>query len=158
MVDSSACQTANKVYSSKHLSPFHLNSLARLGDLYIPGTERLPSFSQSGCLQHLDIVLDGLHPDDLVAVRWLLVGLRCLPKWVLRKLLSMMDRHDRYSEWIATPLRLVSLAIKGLVMSLYYSGLPTDESQSPTVLDRIGYSLHCEPDSADEEQPGASSV
>ncbi|MBX3421161.1 MAG: hypothetical protein KF752_06350 [Pirellulaceae bacterium] len=158
MAEPSTQQNANRACRSKHLSRIHLSSLSRLGDLYIPGTDRLPSFSQSGCLHHLDIVLDGIHPDDLNAVRWLLAGLWLTPKWILRKLLSMMDQHDQYSEWIATPLRLVSLAIKGLVMSLYYSGLTIDDSHSPTVLDRIGYSLHCEPDSADEEQPRAPAV
>lgn len=158
MLDSKMHKNTTRHFGSKHLSAFHLNSLSRLGDMYIPGTQRLPSFSQSGCLQHLDIILDGIHPDDLAAVRWLLVFLRFLPRWAIRKLLSMMDQHDQYHEWIAAPLRLVSLAIKGLVMSLYYSGLPTDNTQFPSTLDRIGYHLRCEPDSVDEEQSGASPV
>jgi hypothetical protein len=55
-------------------------------------------------------------------------------------------------------LRLVNLAFKGLVMSLYYSGLPVEGNQLPGVLEQIGYQLHCEMDSAIEEQSSAPSV
>lgn len=148
MANTTFAKSTDDAYSTKHLSGFQLKSLLRLGDLYIPGTDRLPSFSQSKCLQHLDVVMDGLHPDDVAGVRLLLVVLRFVPKFALRRLMSMMDRHDQYPEWVACPLRLVNLAFKGLVMSLYYSGLPIDGSQSPTVLEQIGYQLHCEMDSA----------
>ena len=164
MVSKKASSPSDMPSSIGQLSRSQLNSLLRLGDLYIPGTSRLPSFSQSECIQHLDVVLDELHPDDIRVVRMLLMVLRFVPTWMLRRLLSMTDRHDQYPEWIGCPLRLISLAFKGLVMSLYYSGLPVDGSQSrisqsidsqsidfqsTSVLDTIGYQLHCEMDSMD---------
>lgn len=158
MVNSSSTDSTDMPYSTKHLSRFQLASLIRLGDLYIPGTEKLPCFSKSQCLQHLDVVMDGLHPDDIAGVRWLLVALRFVPKFMLRKLMSMMDHHDQYPEWVACPLRLVNLAFKGLVMSLYYSGLPVEGNQLPGVLEKIGYQLHCEMDGTIEEQSSARSV
>lgn len=131
---------------SRHLNAWQLASLERLGDLYIPGTERLPAFSQADCLVNIDVILDEVDPGDVALMALLLTVLRCVPRFVLQWMLTAMDQHQRYPEWIAGLLRLMSLALKGVVMSLYYSGLSSLGDSASAVYRGLGYELHCEPD------------
>lgn len=133
-------------YWSKHFNGIQLRSIERLGDLYLPAFGGLPTFSDSGCLEHVDIVLDEVHPDDRTALGLLLYVLRLVPLFLLEKLITAMNHHDRYPELIAGPLRLVSLALKGIVMSLYYSGLTGGNYKGQTPHEVLEYALHCEPD------------
>lgn len=137
-------------YTSKHLNAFQLRSLERVGDLYIPGTSAMPSFAESGCLEYVDVVVDEVDPDDVFLMGILLLVLRMCPVFIIDFLLTLMDRHDRFPDLVAGPLRLMSLALKGVVMSLYYSGLRGSGSQAPSVHQAMGYALHCEPDRAEE--------
>ena len=134
---------------SKHLNQIQLRSLARLGDYYIPGNGLMPSFTEAQCLQHVDVVLDEVEPDDVLLMGILLLVLRWMPGFVIEFLLAKMDHHHRYPEWLAGPLRLMSLALKGITMSLYYSGLPEPHGQGKSVHQLMGYELHCEPDNAE---------
>lgn len=133
-------------YHSNHFNGIQLKSLERVGNLYMPGNGRLPSFSQSACLEHVDIVLDEIDPGDRQLLGLLLLALRWMPLFIINFLLSLMDEHHKYPDLIAGPLRLMSLALKGITMSLYYSGLPASQGQGEAVFDVMDYSLHCEPD------------
>lgn len=130
---------------SKHLSATQLRALERLGDIYLPGTEKMPSFTVSGSLAQIDVVLEGVDQDDLRGLAWLLLMLRWMPTVVLRLLLRAIDRHHRFPPPLAGILRLLNLAFKGVVMSLYYSGLAEGDSSSG-VHEAMQFELHCEPD------------
>ena len=131
---------------SNYFNGIQLKSLERIGDHYMPGNGNLPAFSQTGCLKEVDVVLEQVDPDDRQLLGILLLALRWMPGFVIELLLTMMDQHHRYPEWIAGPLRLMSLALKGLTMSLYYSGLPGAGATGSGVHEVMGYVLHCEPD------------
>lgn len=131
--------------SSKHLSATQLQALERLGDIYLPGTEKMPSFTASGSLAQIDVVLEGVHEDDLTGLGWLLLILRWMPALLLRLMLKAVDRHHRFPPPFAGILRLLNLGLKGVVMSLYYSGLAQGETRSG-VHEAMQFELHCEPD------------
>ena len=133
-------------FTSHYFNGIQLKSLERLGNFYIPGNGNMPSFSDTGCLAEVDVVLAEVDPDDRTLLGFLLLVLRWMPGFMIAFLLNLMDRHDRYPEWMAGPLRLMSLALKGLTMSLYYSGLGGSGARGNAVHDVMGYSLHCEPD------------
>lgn len=145
-------------FYSAHFNGIQLKSLERVGNLYIPGNGNLPAFSETGCLQHVDVVLDEVDPGDVQLLGILLLVLRWMPAFIIEFLMTLMDQHDRYPEWMAGPLRLISLALKGITMSLYYSGLQGSQQpgqSSRAVHDVMGYSLHCEPDEAIAEKAAA---
>lgn len=131
---------------SKHFNAIQLRSLERIGELYLPAHEGLPGFVDSGCLEHVDVVLDEVHPDDRMALGLFLYVMRITPLFLVEKFIIMMNHHDRYPETLAGLLRLLSLALKGIVMSLYYSGLSGAWNKQANPLDVLEYSLHCEPD------------
>lgn len=131
---------------SKHFNAMQLRSLERFGELYLPAHEGLPGFVESGCLEHVDIVLDEVHSDDRAALGLFLYVMRFMPLFLVEKFIVMMNRHDRYPEPLAGVLRLLSLALKGIVMSLYYSGMTGALYKGVNPHDVLEYSLHCEPD------------
>ena len=142
-------------FYSAHFNGVQLKSLERVGNLYIPGNGNLPAFSETGCLQHVDVVLDEVDPGDVQLLGILLLVLRWMPAFIIEFLLTLMDQHDRCPEWMAGPLRLISLALKGITMSLYYSGLQGSQQASQNtraVHDIMEYSLHCEPDQTTAEK------
>lgn len=132
--------------NSRFFNRVQLASLTRLGNIYAPGNGRLPSFSETQCIEYIDEVLASVDPDDVQLLGVLLLVLRWVPLWLMRPMIAMMDHHDRYPEWMAGGLRLVSLGVKGVIMSLYFSGLQGTASSGTNVYDAMGYSLHCEPD------------
>lgn len=134
-------------YWSKHFNGIQLRTFERLGDLYLPAYEGLPSFTESGCLEHVDVVLDEVHPDDRMALGLLLYVLRLAPNLVLEKFIAAMNHHDRYPAIFAGILRLLNMALKGVVMSLYYSGMTGGSYKGQNPHQVLEYALHCEPDS-----------
>ncbi len=105
------------------LSPTQFAGLLKVGDLMIPGDGELPSFSASGCARHADRMIAHMNPGDRAGVALLLGVFRFLPGVVLRTLLRLTDRHAAFPEPVAAGLRTVNLGVKGVVMTLYYSGL-----------------------------------
>ncbi len=136
---------------SKHFNSIQLRSLERIGELFLPAHDQLPGFAESGCLENVDIVLDEVHPDDRMALGLFLYVLRVTPLFLVGKFIGMMDTHQHYPEPIAGVLRLLNIALKGIVMSLYYSGLmgaglsgASGRIRNP--LDVLDFAPHCEPD------------
>jgi aldehyde dehydrogenase (NAD+) len=105
------------------LTRTQLAGLRKVGDLMIPGDGDLPSFSASGCAQHADRMIAHMNTGDREGIALLLGAFRFLPNLVLRALLRLTGRHADVPEAIAAPLRMINIGVKGVVMTLYYSGL-----------------------------------
>lgn len=132
--------------SSRYLTGHQLRSLNRIGDLYLPGTETMPCFSATRCSDHVDQLLESIPQDDRRALALLLSLLRVVPLVLLRLLLWILDRHHRFPGMLAAPPRLLNLALKGTVMTLYFSGMGGEDQYAANVHDAMEFSLHCEPD------------
>ena len=133
---------------SAYLNQRQLRALERLGDLVLPGGEGMPSFSATGSLAHVDKLLAVTPAQDVRDLRLLLSLLSRLPDLCLYWLLNLIEMRERLPALIAAPLRLFNIGLKGILFSLYYSGLPGPYQQGETVLARMQYELHCEPDAA----------
>jgi aldehyde dehydrogenase (NAD+) len=129
------------------LSPAQLASLERVGDLMIPGDADLPSFSASGCARQADRMLAHMYDTDREGVLLLLGLFRFLPRVAVRGLLRLCDRHASFPDPIGAALRMVGIGVKGVVMTLYYSGL--DER----VLPAIGWDARVEGDPLPADAP-----
>ncbi|WP_027709404.1 hypothetical protein [Zooshikella ganghwensis] len=127
--------------TSKYLQQHQLNTLKKMGDILIPGDNSLPNFSSTGCLSQIDTVLQATHPDDVNALRKLLTVLCIMPKQVLHILLPGILKLAKLPGILGTPFRQFEFATKGLLMSLYYSGLSTDFNEYSSVHSKIGYQV-----------------
>ncbi len=108
--------------------------LLAVGDVLIPGDDHLPAFSQSGCAAHAGRMLEHMYDDDRQSVLSVLAVCALLPRWLIRALLSMTEKHTTAPEPIASAFRLANLGIKGVVMTLYYSDVGDGG-----VFDKIGW-------------------
>ena len=109
--------------TSRILSPEQHAGLLKVGDVLIPGDQQFPSFSRSRCAEHVDRMLAYMNESDLNGVKVLLGVFRLLPKFVLRGIIALTDKHRLFPDVIGAALRMINIGIKGLVMTLYYSDI-----------------------------------
>jgi aldehyde dehydrogenase (NAD+) len=121
--------------SADLLTRTQLAGLRKIGDLMVPGDDEMPSFSASGCAEQADRMLVHMNDGDRDGITTLLGVFRFLPRFVLRGLLHLTDRHAVFPEPIAALLRMMNIGVKGVVMTLYYSGL----DQRGAILRGIGW-------------------
>ena len=124
---------------SKYFSCNQLHGLLKAGDVILPGTDVSPSFSSTGCIDHVDRTAAYLNPEDLDGLRILLTIFRYAPRWMIRLLMNACMHSDRLPDFIGAALRTTELGIKGLVMSLYYSGLTGGGYAGANIFEIIGW-------------------
>jgi uncharacterized protein (DUF58 family) len=84
----------------------------------IPGDAELPSFSASRGAEHADRMLAHMYDADRDGIRMLLGVFRFLPSLAVR-ILRLCDHEARFPDPIRSVLRMVSIGVKGVVMTLY---------------------------------------
>lgn len=121
---------------SKHLSERQISAINRVGDVMIPGDGEFPSFSGSGCVRHVDRVLNFMPAQDLGDLKILLLLLSLFPPFLIAWFLGFLERTANWGSWLdfmGGILRLIRLGLRGLIVTLYYSNRP--------VLDQIPYQV-----------------
>jgi len=121
------------------LTPRQFRGLVRLGDVYLPGDEDLPSFSTCGCAEHADQVLSQLPPSDRGDLQSLLAVLGTVPQFLVTAFVRLIESGDRFPSILGDTLRFAQMGIKGLVLTLYYSGLTGSDYRGPSSLDVLDY-------------------
>lgn len=124
---------------SKYFNPQQLRGLIKAGDVILPGTDVSPSFSHTGCIDHVDRMASYLTSDDLGGLRFLLGMFRYLPKWLIRLLMTACVKNSLAPGFLGSALRTIDLGIRGMAMSLYYSNLTGEEYQGKKIFDIIGW-------------------
>jgi N-acyl-phosphatidylethanolamine-hydrolysing phospholipase D len=124
---------------SKHLSLRQLRALEKIGDILVPGDKDLPSFSRSGCVSHVDRILDFMPAGNLREMKRVLSVVSFMPRLLVRVLLRWLHAGLWPPGPWAAPLRILRLGLRGLVMSLYYSGRVGPNFEGPAPLDVLSY-------------------
>jgi len=124
---------------SRHLSPRQFRGLEKLGDAYLPGDAQFPSFSACGCAEHVDCVLDYLPEDDRRDLKRLLWVLSLKPQFALTAGVWMLEKTADLPIPLGGLLRFLRFGLKGLVISLYYSGETGTRYHGPSPLDLLDY-------------------
>jgi hypothetical protein len=130
-------------FRSRFLSPAQYRGLQRLGDGMCPGDNDFPSFSVCGCAEHVDEILELMNAGDLAQLRQLLTAASVLPSVGIQQLLKAADRSPQMgdSNPLAPTLRFLRLGLRGLILSLYYSGRVGRTYDGHSPLDVIGYEV-----------------
>lgn len=124
---------------SRWLTPKATRGLQKTGDLLVPGVAGLPSFSASGLLRDADRVLDYLPEGDRRGLLSLAETLAPLPAWLIRLILWLAARADRFPDFVGSLLRQIDLGLKGFLYTLYYS--------DPVVRKQLGWDTHIQRES-----------
>ncbi len=119
---------------SKHMGARAIAAINRIGDRMIPGGERFPAFSDSGCVRHIDRLADYMPEPDRGDLRLLLTLLSFLPGFALGGFLNLLEKSSGVPDWLGGGLlRMIRLGLRGVVMSLYYG--------DPGVLEKLEYKV-----------------
>ena len=127
---------------SAYFSPRALRALNRLGDLLIPSNGEFPSFSDYGGLEHIDNIVAYAPIDDINDLNSVLGLLRWMPTFALRYLVRLMAGSADNRGPLGAPLRLLNLAIRGLVFGCYYAERPGSDFRGKDPVDIIGFSIN----------------
>jgi len=126
---------------SNILSERELSSIERLGDLMLPQTEDFPSFTQLGCIEHIDDVLSYAPEAEMNDLKLLLKVLSVTPDTALKGILKLMGDNQALPEAVASTFRLMDTGLRGIIFTLYYSGKTGKNYQGKTPLQIIGYEI-----------------
>lgn len=126
---------------SRYLTNGQFRGLLKLGDVFAPGGGGFPSFSELGCGEHVDEVLEYLPEDDRKALAMLLGLLRWTPKFKVRWLVRLLEFAPRVPGPPGNALRLLRTGLKGVAMSLYFSGRKGQHYSGRTPLEIIEYDV-----------------
>ena len=126
---------------ARNLTPGQRVALERLGNLYAPGDDLLPSFSELGCAVHARELLEHIPPRELHAVQQLLSACRWAPNWTLALLVRLAEASPRIPGSLGSSLRALRLGLRSIVFTLYYSGLAGPDYEGPLPLQIIDYEV-----------------
>ncbi len=124
---------------SKYFSQSQLKGLSKVGDVILPGTDSSPSFSETGCITHMDRMAAYMAKDDLEGLRMILSLFRWMPKWKISILMKLCSKSEKMPSFLGTALRMLELGVKGAVISPYYANTSKKEYSGKTVYDAIGW-------------------
>lgn len=123
----------------------HLKALNKIGDLYCPGVQDLPSFSALGCVEHADRLVSEIPKNDLKDLKLLLLILSFVPTGLLHFFFWFLETPTDWPGAIGTNLRKIRFGMRGLTFALYYSGLHGKDYQGATPPQIIGYEVTVAP-------------
>lgn len=127
---------------SEILNKIQIRALNNLGDVMCPGGEGFVGFSELGAVEHVDLLLLEIPPSDLSDLKLLLFLLGFMPAFVLRFMLNFLERNQDMNGDIGALIRMVRFGLRGIIFSLYYSGLKgRDSTATQTPVDAIGYTV-----------------
>lgn len=124
------------------LSRRALAAFNRLGDIMIPGGDGFPSFSETGCIVHIDDLVPHAPREDVKSLNGLLIALSFCPDFALRAIVWVTDRGRGWPEPLGTLVRMLDTGLRSVVVSLYFSGKTGPGHTGPTPIDLIDYHLN----------------
>ncbi|WP_370894349.1 hypothetical protein [Janibacter sp. GXQ6167] len=132
--------------------------LHKLGDIVIPGDPEagLPSFTDSGVADEVHRMLAWMYESDRSAVLMMLDAFARMPRPAVRAVVEATERGDRAPGPLGAGLRMASFGVKGLIVSLYYSGV----DRGGVVHGAIGYdaTITAHPEEPDRSLASSASL
>ena len=124
---------------SRYFTTSQLIGLQKTGDVILPGTDRSPSFSATGCIDFIDRMAAYLSQADLSGLRMVFSAFRWSPRWLISAVLRLCAHSEKFPGFVGAGLRTLEIGLKGAVMSLYYANLHAPRYTGKPVFDIIGW-------------------
>jgi len=127
---------------SQYLTPREAATFNRIGDILMPGEDGFPSFSELGCIEHIDDVVAYTGADDRAALKTLLTLLSVFPTPLLRAFLALVALCKKLPGGLGALFRLLDMGLRSVVVTLYFSGKTGGSYSGKSPLDLIDYHLN----------------
>lgn len=117
-------------------------TLIRIGNIFIPAYNDLPSYEASGAAKHIDEIVSYAPKADIQSLSLLLAFLSIVPNATLRWMVKQMrNSHFRSGNAYWTLFRQLDFGIRGIVLGTYYSGETLSEQHPKEPTNQIGFYL-----------------
>lgn len=120
---------------SHYFTARELRGLNKTGAVLCPGGDGLPSFAETGYIEQIDRMARFMGERDRDDLKRLAKVLSVLPKPAIHGVVQLAMHHERLPDWLAPPLRMLEIGLKGLFLSPYYSFL--DDKHGETLRQRL---------------------
>jgi hypothetical protein len=128
------------------LNKRQIRAVNKLGEIMCPRHDAFPSFTELDAVANVDTVLAELPETDLGDLKLLLTVLSFLPSSALAAILRLLDTLQNLGGPLGPTLRMIRFGLRGIVFSLYYSGLNGPKATAATNSHQvIGYQVHVAP-------------
>jgi hypothetical protein len=117
----------------------------RFGDLMFQRYDDYPGFSELGCIAHIDDVILHAPQEDMKDLSTLLKILYFCPTFVLRFILWLTQRPEKFPPGIAVILRMLDTGLRSVVLTLYFSGKSGEGYSGKTPVEVIDFSVNAVP-------------
>jgi hypothetical protein len=118
-----------------------IKGLKRIGDVFLPGNEEFPSYSQAGGTYKLHDMVQNAPEDDIEALNIVLMIFSITPMFILRILVKFLGKATEKGKLgiIPTTLRQLDLGLRGILYSTYYGEFTNPEYTGKTPMQLIDY-------------------
>ncbi len=127
---------------SKILSKSALRTINKMGDIMLPRTTEFPSFSETGCIEHIDDIIMYTPKEDLSGLNTILGILSVFPNSFLKMMVRNMQSSHSKNGGLSFIFRQLDFGLKGIIFTCYYSGKTGKSFQGKNPHDIIGYKIN----------------
>lgn len=120
-------------------SSLSIKGLTKAGDIVLPGGDGFPRFSETEFVHHFGRVAHYMNPDDKAGLKFLTALMALLPTPLVRFILWVATLHPYVPGFFGTPLRQINIGVRGVLFTLYYSGLEDSRGRGQEVLKNLHY-------------------
>jgi len=106
----------------------HLKGMFKLAAVVLPGESKLTDFKSVHPEQHINGMIDYMYPDDRGAILVLLKIFAIVPKFFIRGLMNMVEACAKWEGSAGAVFRMLQIALKGLIFTLYYADFTEDKN------------------------------
>jgi hypothetical protein len=124
---------------SNVLSRNQMTVLNRIGEIFLPRNDEHPSFSELGCIAHVDLMVAHAPEQDMKDLKGLLDVLYFFPMPLLRLVVWFSQHGNTWPEPFGTLSRKLDLAFRSITLGLYYSGKCSAHYQGQTPLEIMNF-------------------
>jgi hypothetical protein len=121
--------------ASAELKDSQVKGLHKLGKVIIPDFPGFPTFAETQPHKHINGMIDYMYADDKSAILIILSLFSVLPVFVIQWIMLFIDWGAKLKGLPGAPFRMLQIALKGLVFTLYYS----DFTKGKMIHGIIGY-------------------
>lgn len=127
------------------LTPMQLKGLQKIGDACIPGDSEFPSFSALGCAVHIDDLLEQMPKSDVKDLKMLFGLMAWKPLFAIRGMFVLLDALKWLPGQPGNLVRMLRTGLKGITVTLYYSGRSGRNYSGKTPVQKLGYEVQVIP-------------
>lgn len=113
----------------------HLKGVEKLGKVVIPNDSDFPAFSDINAEKYLNRMVDYMYEDDRSAILVILKLFAIMPLFKIKWTMSLIESGAKWKGMIGAPFRMLQIALKGLIFTVYYSDVTEDQ----IIHSKIGY-------------------